>query len=74
MLFYAQDVRPQKFSARLIFVAFWFVTLIVTASYTAEVANDSLTNPYKSAYASLSEMEADTKATIYTFEGYSQLL
>jgi Ligand-gated ion channel len=39
-LFFAQDIRPQRFGSRIIFVAFWFVVLIIQATYSANLANN----------------------------------
>lgn len=38
-LFFASEIRLQKFSARIMFLCFWFMVLVLSATYTADLTN-----------------------------------
>ena len=38
-LFFTSEIRLQKFSARIVFLCFWFMVLIWTATYTANLTS-----------------------------------
>ena len=47
-LFYTSEIRLQKFSARIIFLSFWFMILVLTATYTADLTTKLSDNMVKS--------------------------
>ena len=47
-LFFTSEIRLQKFSARIVFLCFWFMVLILTATYTANLTSQLSNNPQNS--------------------------
>ena len=43
-LFFASEIRLQKFSARIMFLTFWFMVLVLSATYTADLTTKLASN------------------------------
>jgi hypothetical protein len=71
-LFYTSEIRLQKFSARIIFLCFWFMILVLTATYTADVTTKLSTTLVKADIKSLEDASrANARiATLYPYEDF----
>ena len=45
-LFFASEVRLQRFPARIVWLCFWFMILILTAAYNADLTTKMSTNTF----------------------------
>jgi ABC-type amino acid transport substrate-binding protein len=74
-LFYTSEIRLQKFSSRVIFLCFWFMVLVLTATYTADLTTKLATKTPKAQYDDIEEAKkAGVKIGTYDEERYIQML
>jgi ionotropic glutamate receptor len=72
-LFYTSEIRLQKFSARIIFLCFWFMILVLTATYTADVTTKLSSTVVKANIKSLEDASRANSA-IATLTPYEDFL
>lgn len=74
-LFYTSEIRLQKFSSRVIFLCFWFMVLVLTATYTADLTTKLATKTPKAQYDDIEEAKkAGVKIGTYDEDRYIQML
>lgn len=74
-LFYTSEIRLQKFSSRVIFLCFWFMVLVLTATYTADLTTKLATKTPKAQYDDIEEAKkAGVKIGTYNEDRYTEML
>ncbi|KAL4459893.1 hypothetical protein ABPG74_003419 [Tetrahymena malaccensis] len=69
-LFFASSIRLQKFSSRIVFLGFWFVVIIVSATYVSNLTVLLAQNKNTSQISSFQDIINSSDIKIYTFTDY----
>ncbi|KAL4506591.1 hypothetical protein ABPG72_000162 [Tetrahymena utriculariae] len=69
-LFFASSIRLQKFSSRIVFLGFWFVVIIVSATYVSNLTVLLAQNKNISQISSYQDIINSRDVKIYTFSDY----
>eukprot|EP01017_Pseudomicrothorax_dubius_P005247 TRINITY_DN1127_c0_g2_i1.p1 TRINITY_DN1127_c0_g2~~TRINITY_DN1127_c0_g2_i1.p1 ORF type:complete len:512 (+),score=115.68 TRINITY_DN1127_c0_g2_i1:154-1689(+) len=72
-LFYTSEIRLQKFSARLVFLCFWFMVLVLTATYTADLTTKLASRNPKTSWSTM-DAAISQKARIGTLTKYRDMV
>ncbi|EAR90882.2 ligand-gated ion channel protein (macronuclear) [Tetrahymena thermophila SB210] len=69
-LFFASSIRLQKFSSRIVFLGFWFVVIIVSATYVSNLTVLLAQSKNISQISSFQDIINSADVKIYTFQEY----
>lgn len=68
--FFTSDIRLQNFSARITFLCFWFIVLILISTYTADLTTILSTKKLETPIQNVDELQSDKSVQILTFSDF----
>lgn len=69
-LFFASSIRLQTFSARMVFLGFWFIVVVVSVTYVSNLTTIISSRMVQAQLPTYGDVIASSKATIFTFDPY----